>query len=144
MTSRTAQTTDLPELAQLLNDRISELSARKSQGEIATEAGFTSKNVLSIIKNGGSKLAMDRVESTAKALEMPVEDLVVPALRQYYSEDVLEMIANALVRRRTNFTKTELELVAIARGAMDTNDNLSFESRELIKEVLRENKPAGA
>lgn len=144
MTSRTAQTTDLPELAQLLNDRISELSPRKSQGEIATEAGFTSKNVLSIIKNGGSKLAMDRVESTAKALEIPVEDLVIPALRQYYTEDVLEMIANALVRRRTNFTKTELELVAIARGAMDTNDNLSFESRELIKEVLRENKPAGA
>ena len=52
-------------LATFVERRILELSGRKSQGEIAVEAGFVNANMLSMIKSGKSKLALDRVPARA-------------------------------------------------------------------------------
>jgi transcriptional regulator with XRE-family HTH domain len=54
---------------QFLADRIHDLAHRKTQAEIATEAGFQNANMLSILKSGKSKIPLDRVPSLAKALE---------------------------------------------------------------------------
>lgn len=52
-----------------LADRIHDLAHRKTQAEIATEAGFQNANMLSILKAGKSKIPLYRVPSLAKALE---------------------------------------------------------------------------
>lgn len=55
-------------LPQFLDRRILELKPRKSQREIALEAGFRSTNFLAMLKRGDSKLAIDRVPALAIAL----------------------------------------------------------------------------
>ena len=50
-------------LAKFLETRVLVLRPRKSQIEIATEVGFVNPNMLAMIKNGSTKLPLDRVPS---------------------------------------------------------------------------------
>ena len=56
-------------LANFIEMRVLALRPRKSQIETATEAGYVNPNMLAMIKNGLTKLPLDRVPSVAKALE---------------------------------------------------------------------------
>jgi transcriptional regulator with XRE-family HTH domain len=56
--------------AKFINARINEISHRKSQQEMAREAGFKNSNMITQIKLGSTKLAFDRVPGMAKALEV--------------------------------------------------------------------------
>lgn len=129
------------ELAELITTRIQDISAQKSQKEVAEEVGFPSTNVLSIIKRGATKLPLDRVEGMAKALGLDLETVMLPALRQYYSDEVISSLRQTF---NSTETKTEREIIALARKHMDVSQPLSYESRERLKEVFASNKPAGA
>ena len=109
-------------------------------GEVADEVGFTNSNMLSLIKSGKTKLALDRVQAMAKALELDVEIVLLPALRKYYSDDVIEMLREVFSSAQT---QTERDLLVIARRSMDTKQGLSFETRGIIVDALKANKPAG-
>lgn len=63
-------------LAKFLTKRILELRAKKSQIEIAFEAGFPNPSVLAMIKNGTTKLPLDRVPAMAQALECDAAYLI--------------------------------------------------------------------
>lgn len=63
------------QLARFMDRRVLELRPVKSQIQIASEAGFTNPNMISMIKSGASKLALDRVPWMARALEC---DTVIP------------------------------------------------------------------
>ena len=67
-------------LAVYLDKRILELKYKKTQREIAVAAGFVSVNILTMIKQGNSKLAMDRVATLAAALEIDPKYLLRLAL----------------------------------------------------------------
>ena len=69
-------------LAKYLDKRVLEMRPKKSQIEIASEAGFPNANMISMIKNGTSKLALDRVPSLARALECDPAYLMRLALDQ--------------------------------------------------------------
>ncbi|WP_282048357.1 XRE family transcriptional regulator [Sulfitobacter mediterraneus] len=69
-------------LAAFLKNRILELSKKKKQNQIATEAGFRNPNMIAMIKAGASKLPLDRVLSLAKALECDPALLLRLALEQ--------------------------------------------------------------
>jgi hypothetical protein len=69
-------------LAKFVETRVLELRPRKSQIEIATEAGYVNPNMLAMIKNGSTKLPLDRVPSVAKALECDARLLFKLALEQ--------------------------------------------------------------
>lgn len=56
--------------AKLIADRIRDLSHRKTQAEMASEAGFPNANKMTFLKNGRNKVPLDRVPSLAKALEV--------------------------------------------------------------------------
>lgn len=56
-------------LAKFVGTRVMDLRPKKSQIEIAAEAGFVNQNMLSMLKSGSSKLPLDRVPSLARALE---------------------------------------------------------------------------
>jgi transcriptional regulator with XRE-family HTH domain len=69
-------------LAKFVAQRIAELSGRKTQAEIASEAGFANSNMISMIKSGATKLALDRVPQLSKALECDPAFLLRLALEQ--------------------------------------------------------------
>ena len=69
-------------LAKFLDRRILELAGKKSQREIAIQAGFPNPNYVSMIKAGSSKLPLDRVPAMAKALDVDPKYLFVLALEQ--------------------------------------------------------------
>lgn len=53
-----------------LADRVRDLSHRKTQAEVASEAGFPNANMMTFLKNGRNKVPIDRVPSLAKVLEV--------------------------------------------------------------------------
>jgi len=75
------------ELAVYLRKRIRELRSRKSQIQIAVEAGWAqSPNMLSMIANGASKMPIERVPALAKALGADTAHLLRLALLQHDKE----------------------------------------------------------
>ena len=62
--------------------RIAELSHRKTQSQIAAEAGFVNPNMMVFLKNGRNKLPLDRIPSLVKALEVDPAFLMRLALEQ--------------------------------------------------------------
>ena len=89
-------TAKLSRVAQFVTRRIDELRSRRSQGEIASAAGFRSPNMLSMIKDGSAKLPIDRVGALAKALECDPGHLMRLALEQLYPAHVIEAILKAM------------------------------------------------
>lgn len=69
-------------LALHIDECIRKLAGRKRQKDIAREAGFRSANMLSMLKNGDSKLPLDRVPDLAAALETDPRLLLGMALEQ--------------------------------------------------------------
>ena len=68
--------------ATFLIDRMRDLKHRKSQKEIAQEAGFLNANMLSLLKSGANKIPLDRVPALAKALEADPAYLMRLSLEQ--------------------------------------------------------------
>lgn len=77
-------------LAIYLERRIAELRPRKTQIAIATEAGFRQPNMLAMIKNGSTKLPLDRAPGLARALECDPAMLFRMAIEQL-SEDTTSL-----------------------------------------------------
>ncbi|WP_328799879.1 hypothetical protein [Pseudoroseicyclus tamaricis] len=69
-------------LAKFLTIRVLELRPKKSQAEIARDAGFVNANMVTMIKQGSAKLALDRVPMLAAALEVDPRYLFRLALEQ--------------------------------------------------------------
>jgi hypothetical protein len=68
------------ETARLITDRIRDLAHKKTQAEIASEAGFPNANMMTFLKNVRNKGLIDRVPSVAMALEVDPAYLVCLAL----------------------------------------------------------------
>lgn len=58
----------------------------KNQEQIAIETGFTRSNVLTMIKQGRTRMPMDKIDAFAKACGRPPEKLLRTALREYQPE----------------------------------------------------------
>lgn len=72
--------------AQLIRSRVIELKGRKTQAEIAQEAGFPNANYITMLKSGASKIALDRVPDLARALDVDPAHLMRLALAQSIGE----------------------------------------------------------
>jgi transcriptional regulator with XRE-family HTH domain len=135
------QTENLSEMARLLTTRLEDLSYRKNQKDVADEVGFTNRNMLSLIKSGQTKLSLDRVPAMAKALELELKSVMLPALRQYYTEDVIGALRETF---GSTETATEHEILVIARKNMDTTQSLSYETRAALRDAFAHNNPVTA
>lgn len=106
-------------LAKFLEKRILELRSRKSQGEVARQAGFPNPNVISMLKSGASKLPLDRVLPLAEALETDPRHLLVLALEQIAgstaSRAIEEIIGTVVSRNELAW----LEEIRDASGGSD-------------------------
>lgn len=82
MTSRAGKPYADTRLVKFLQKRILEMRPRKSQVEMAAEAGFMATNMLAMLKRGSSRLPLDRVPALANALDADPAYIFQLALEQ--------------------------------------------------------------
>lgn len=121
-------------LASYVDSRVLELKPRKSQLQIASEAGYANPNMVSQIKSGATKLALDRVPSMAKALETDPAYLMRLALAQ--SEG--DLAASAILEIfGTPVTANELGWLEALRDASDDSDpRITSRSRSSVRAIF--------
>lgn len=83
--ARTARVVVKSETADLVRDWI-ESHPSKNQDEIAIETGFTRSNVLTMIKQGRTKMPLDKIEAFANACDRDPAVLLRTALMEYQPE----------------------------------------------------------
>lgn len=106
-------------LAKYVERRVLELKPTKSQAEIANAAGYPNPNMITMVKNGSSKLALDRVPSMAKALECDPAYLMGLALEQAVGDPAAQAITEIF---GTPVTANELGWLEAIREASNHSD----------------------
>lgn len=121
-------------LAQFVTRRTLELKSRKTQAQIAAEAGFANPNMISMIKSGASKLALDRVPNLAVALECNPAHLFLMALEQIESpttENAIQRIFQTVVTENEGYW-----LQAIRQASENTDPPLTSRAHNAIRGIF--------
>jgi transcriptional regulator with XRE-family HTH domain len=120
--------------AKLIADRIRDLSHRKTQAEIASEAGFPNANMMTFLKNGRNKVPIDRVPSLANALEVDPAYLMRLALDQAVGATAAKAITDIF---GTPATANEQSWLAELRDASDNSDpRITARSRAALRAIF--------
>ncbi len=120
--------------AKLIADRVRDLSHRKTQAEIASEAGFANANMMSFLKTGRNKVPLDRVPSLAKALEVDPAFLMRLALDQSVGSTAAKAITEIF---GTPTTENERGWLTELRDASDNSDpRLAARSRAALRGIF--------
>ena len=106
-----------PTVAKFLADRIA--SVDKTQREIAEECGFDHPNIITMFKNGQTKLPINRITTLAMALNVDPAYLLRLVMLEYFP-DTWETIEN--IMQSTVLTANELLLVRSFREVAGEKD----------------------
>jgi transcriptional regulator with XRE-family HTH domain len=120
--------------AHLIAARIRDLSHRKTQAEIASEAGFANANMMTFLKNGKNKVPLDRVPSLARALEVDPAYLMRLALDQSVGATAAKAITDLF-----GFPATENErgwLDELRDASDNTDPRLTARSRAALRGIF--------
>lgn len=121
-------------LALFLAKRIDDLRGTKNQVEIAEQAGFTTPNMISMLKNGDTKLAVDRVPQMAKALDVDPAYLLRLTLEQAMGETAARAVTEIF---GSPITTNERGWIAEIRDASgDTDPRLTARSRAALRGIF--------
>ena len=121
-------------LVKYVERRVLELKSKKSQLQIANEAGFPNPNMVTMIKNGSSKLALDRVPSMSRALECDPAYVMRLALDQAVGDTAAQAIIEIF---GTPVTANELGWIEAIREASDNSDpRITSRSKAAINAVF--------
>ena len=116
-------------IANYISEGIDDLAGRKSQKDIAKEAGYPAPNILSMLKQGQSKLALDRVLSLARALEKPPEELFRLVMNRIYPDPVDNPLMT--IFRGVIPSQTEVEILDRVRKEIKGPINLAANDGKL-------------
>ena len=116
-----------------ITQRIEALQNKKTQKEIAEQAGYENPNNLSMLKHGTTKLPLDRVPALAKALECDVGELLAAALEQYFDIETIVAFRRVMV---ADLTQNEVEWVEFLRSASGNHDPKLTAFRERVLSPL--------
>ncbi|MFO1202505.1 MAG: XRE family transcriptional regulator [Tabrizicola sp.] len=120
--------------ARLITDRIRDLAHRKTQAEIASEAGFPNANMITFLKTGRNKVPLDRVPSLAKALEVDPAYLMRLALDQAVGATAAKAITDIF---GTPSTDNERGWLQELRDASDNSDpRITARSRATLRGIF--------
>lgn len=120
--------------ALFIADRVRDLKHRKSQKEIAREAGFVNANMLSLLKSGASKVPLDRVPALARALEVDRSYLMRLSLEQTVGITAANAIVDCF---GTPVTENERGWLDEIRDASLNNDpRLTARSRSALRAIF--------
>lgn len=131
MRIRPHQGTELPNF---VAQRVLELKPRKSQTEIAAEAGFVNPNMISMIKSGASKLPLDRVPSLAKALDCDAAYLMRLALEQAIGPTAANAVLEVFGTPISDNEKGWLEEIRDASG--NTDPRVTRGTRKVLRALF--------
>jgi transcriptional regulator with XRE-family HTH domain len=121
-------------LARFIDNRLLELKHKKTQTEIAEEAGFVYPNMVTMIKQGSTKLPIDRVPALAKALESDPALLLRLALEQSEGSTATAAIYEIIGQP---ITKNEMSWIREIREASgDTDPRLTSRAGAAIRGVF--------
>lgn len=120
--------------AKLIETAMKRLEGRKTQAQVAREAGFPHPNMMSMIKHGKSRLPLERVPALAEALEIDPALLFRSALAESWPgyERVVIRIFGAVL------TEEEREMIAFIRHATGNVPKLTPRLEKAIKEALKQ------
>lgn len=122
---------DVSRLSKLVSKKIEDLKGIKTQKEIAEEVGFKSVNMITMLKTGEAKLAIERAVSLAKALEADPRQMLIMAMERFYEPATVREIVAVL---SDVVTENELKLLLALREANgNTDPKFSDEKIEAIK-----------
>jgi len=104
----------------------------KSQKDISREAGFSTPNNISMIKDGITKLPINRIPSIAKALNIDPVHLLRMTMREYMPEtwSVIETVFG-----QSLMTDNERNLLEVVRKASRGVD-LDFKNAAMQQKLL--------
>lgn len=121
-------------LAKFVETRVLELKHKKSQVEIAEEAGFVNPNMITMIKSGSTKLPLDRVPALAKALEGDPALMLRLALEQgegaTAAAAIFEIIGDPIT------TNERAWIAEIRDASSDTDPRLTSRSSSAIRGIF--------
>jgi len=121
-------------LAKFVDARLLELKHKKTQAEIAEEAGFVNPNMLTMIKKGSTKLPVDRVPALAAALDCDRALLLRLALEQSEGSTITAAIYEII---GPPITKNEMTWIIEIRAASgDTDPRLTSRASAAIRAVI--------
>jgi len=121
-------------LAKYVERRVLELKPTKSQSQVASEAGFPNPNMVTMIKNGTSKLALDRVPSMARALQCDPAYLMRLALEQAIGSTAAEAVIDIFGDPVTVNERSWLQEIRQASG--NTDPRLTSRSQSAIRTIF--------
>ena len=122
------------QLAKFVSKRIDELKGIKSQAEIAAQAGFPNANMITMIKQGATKLAIDRVPDLARALDADPAYLLRLTLEQQLGPVAARAVNDLL---GTPLSKNERIWVEELRDASDNLDPaITKKSRAAVRSIF--------
>ncbi len=118
----------------LIADRIRDLGFKKTQAEIASEAGFPNANMITFLKTGRNKVPLDRVPSLAKALEVDPAYLMRLALDQAVGATAAKAITDIF---GTPATENQRGWLQELRDASDNSDpRITARSRATLRGIF--------
>ena len=121
-------------LANFVEARLLELKHKKTQAEIAEEAGFVNPNMLTMIKQGATKLPVDRVPALATALDCDSALMLRLALEQSEGSTVAAAIYEIIGQP---ITKNEMAWIKEIRDASgDIDPRLTSRASAAIRGVF--------
>jgi len=106
----------------------------KSQTEIAQQAGFDKPNVITMIKQGKTKVPLNKIGSMAKALEIDPVHFMKMCLNEYLPDlaDTIQQITNQPI-----ITKNEMDFITVIRSSKVDNPKLRTETeKKKLKEFV--------
>lgn len=99
----------------------------KSQTQIAEEVGFEKPNVITMIKQGKTKVPLNKIGSMAKALEVdPV--FFFRMVMNEYMPDLMDMIAS--ITNQPVITRNEMDFIHVIRSSNVVNPKLRTDTEK--------------
>lgn len=112
----------------------------KTQSEIAREAGFNKPNIITMLKQGATKLPMAKVGAMAKALEVDPLHLF-KLVMQEYEPDTWQTLQETILKQPF-VTHNEMEIIEVIRQSNVVNPKIrTDEERARLLEVISTLKP---
>jgi transcriptional regulator with XRE-family HTH domain len=122
------------ELAKYVDRRVLELKSKKTQAEIAARAGYVNQNLITMIKQSRSKVALDRIPALAGALECDAAYLTRLALEQAIGGTAAAMPIEVFGDPVTANEQAWLRAIRSASG--DTDPRLTTRSQAALRAIF--------
>jgi transcriptional regulator with XRE-family HTH domain len=113
----------------------------KTQLDIAREVGFEKPNIITMLKQGKSKLPISRIGKLAKSLGVDPWYLYQLAMSEY-EPDTWSVIEEDILRGQPVLTENEKEILALLRSCRVPNPKVrTLEERERLLSAFNRLRP---